>query len=251
MLLGYCLSCIFLIWKNAYEGKLIKDVPSKQFRVTRRWLVILISNVLIMTLNFLYLTIVFADTSASETITNTNNLYYATGFLFCLMALGLLFFPQVLYGMPRYKENEELLENEENDGQKNINYSKENSQKNNTVTDNEPFLELANRIEEYVAREKPYTNPDFSIEDLAKGLLVPLNHVSYCLSNVMNTKFTSYRMQLRIEFAKELLKSGKNQEFTIEGIAKQAGFSTRSNFYSAFKAETGYTPTEYMKKSFL
>jgi AraC-like DNA-binding protein len=35
---------------------------------------------------------------------------------------------------------------------------------------------------------------------------------------------------------------------TIEAIAQNAGFSTRSSFYNAFKAEIGITPTEFLKK---
>ena len=249
LLLIYTSYCIFLLWKCRMSSKNKDNVPSKQFRITYRWLCILIANVCLMSANFLYLTIIFINSNAKDTISNSNNFYYLTGILFGLMALGLLFFPQVLYGMPNYRHiepNSSEHKNTEHEKTstkiKDLTKTSENQDK-----DNEPFVELARRIEEYSLINKPYTDPEFSIEHLAKGLHVPLNHVSYCLSNVMNTKFTTYRMKLRIEYAKELLKAGKNEEFTIEGIAQQAGFSTRSNFYNAFKNETGYTPTDYIK----
>lgn len=249
LLLSYIGYCSFLLWNYRVSSKNTENIPSKQFRITYRWLILLISSVCLMSANFLYLTITFVNTSAKETINNSNNIYYAVGILFGLMALGLLFFPQVLYGMPNYRQIETTnADNKEVKIEIIPSIAEETLITSETQSiDNEPFIELANRIEEYIHTQKPYTDPDFSIEHLAKGLNVPLNHISYCLSNVMNTKFTTYRMKLRIEYAKELLKAGKNTEYTIEGIAQQAGFSTRSNFYNAFKNETGFTPTDYIK----
>ena len=62
----------------------------------------------------------------------------------------------------------------------------------------------------------------------------------------MGTKFSKLKSELRIKYALELLKNGSNSLITIEAIGKQSGFKTRSNFYSAFKDETGFTPTEYI-----
>lgn len=249
LLLMYTCYCIFLLWKYKVSSNKTDNIPSKQFKITYRWLLLLILNVSLMAANFLYLTILFINTSAEDAINNANNIYYFVGILFGLMALALLFFPQVLYGMPNYRqvpfnstEYKNTVKEKTPAKIQEVAKTDENQDK-----DHEPFIELAKRIEEYILLNKPFTDPEFSIEHLAKGLNVPLNHISYCLSSVMNTKFTTYRMKLRIEYAKELLKAGKNSEYTIEGIAQQAGFSTRSNFYNAFKNETGFTPTDYIK----
>jgi AraC-like DNA-binding protein len=34
----------------------------------------------------------------------------------------------------------------------------------------------------------------------------------------------------------------------MDGIGKKSGFSTRSNFYNAFKTEMGLTPSEYLER---
>ena len=39
----------------------------------------------------------------------------------------------------------------------------------------------------------------------------------------------------------------KSVVLSMDGIGKKAGFSTRSNFYNAFKTETGMTPSEYLE----
>jgi AraC-like DNA-binding protein len=63
----------------------------------------------------------------------------------------------------------------------------------------------------------------------------------------MNVKFTTLRTQLRIKYATNLLDSGQADELSMDGIGKKSGFSTRSNFYNAFKIETGMTPSEYLE----
>jgi AraC-like DNA-binding protein len=111
----------------------------------------------------------------------------------------------------------------------------------------DPFYELVDKINAYLTKEEPYVNPDFTINELAVALKVPVHHVSYCLNTLMNIKFTTLRTQLRIKYAIKLLNSGQSDELSMDGIGKKSGFSTRSNFYNAFKTETGLTPSEYVE----
>ena len=62
----------------------------------------------------------------------------------------------------------------------------------------------------------------------------------------MQTKFSTLKADLRVQFATELISGKLNESYTIEGIAQQAGFKTRAGFYAAFKDKTGMTPTEYI-----
>lgn len=52
----------------------------------------------------------------------------------------------------------------------------------------------------------------------------------------------------RVQEVKKQLEKERNKVYKIEGIAFEAGFSTPSSFYTAFKKETGLTPTSYQKK---
>jgi AraC-like DNA-binding protein len=112
----------------------------------------------------------------------------------------------------------------------------------------DPFYELVDKINAYLKKEEPYVNPDFTINELAVALKVPVHHLSYCLNTLMNVKFTTLRTQLRIQYATKLLESGQADELSMDGIGKKSGFSTRSNFYNAFKTETGMTPSEYLER---
>ncbi len=72
--------------------------------------------------------------------------------------------------------------------------------------------------------------------------------MSYCITFLLNTKFSKLKNQLRVQHAIELLTESNLSTLTIESVGKQSGFKTRSNFYTAFKEETGVTPNEYSKK---
>ena len=99
----------------------------------------------------------------------------------------------------------------------------------------------------YIETNKPYLNPDFSLTDIYIALKVPQHHVSYCFNTILKIKFSHLKNQLRVATAKELLIEGMANDLSIEGVAHEAGFASRSNFYSIFKSETGMTPTEFLK----
>jgi transcriptional regulator GlxA family with amidase domain len=77
---------------------------------------------------------------------------------------------------------------------------------------------------------------------------VPQHHVAYCFNHVLNKKFSNLRTEFRVNHAKELLDKGLTETLSIDGIGMKAGFASRSNFYSCFKAITGITPSEYLEK---
>ena len=106
---------------------------------------------------------------------------------------------------------------------------------------------LANRITEYLEKEKAYLNPTFELTDLAKALEVSPKQVSYACKNLLNKKFTDLRAHLRVEHAKKLLKGGLTETITIDAIGINSGFKSRSTYYEAFKAETGMTPHQYLE----
>ena len=245
LLLAYIIISFFLVLSpTAKFKKQVHLIPQKQYKITHRWLLMLLSTLLIADIGFIAITVDSALTNPVDSFSKYIGIHQFTALIFSIMSIALLFFPQVLYGMPNYlPAKDELtppLEKTENDKLK----------VKNTIdsTKEDPFVGLAERIISYMDTEKPYTDEDFSIENISKALHEPLNHISYCLNNILNTKFTALRMKYRVNYAKELLGDEKNQHFTIEAIAHKCGFSSRSTFYAAFKEITNITPKEYIIK---
>lgn len=227
----YLVVCIHLLWKLYPACVRQKHIPKKQLIITYRWLIILILNLLFIFVSFILLAINSSESSPSTTINDGQLIYIIAGLSYSLMSFSLILFPEILYGIPRQNESTT---------------HKKKKVKNKIPSVEDPFFEMYKAIELYLEEEKPFLNPDFTISDIALHIKAPQNHVSFCITQLMGTKFSKLKSELRIKYALGLLKNGSNSLITIEAIGKQSGFKTRSNFYAAFKDETGYTPTEYI-----
>jgi AraC-like DNA-binding protein len=90
-------------------------------------------------------------------------------------------------------------------------------------------------------------DPQFSINKLAG--LVSSNHiyVSQVINNVLKKNFRSFLNGYRIREAQRLFSEPDAVKYTIESVALEVGFKSKSSFYDAFKEITGITPNFYLK----
>jgi AraC-like DNA-binding protein len=244
--LGYI---TYMLWKHNPKSQNIK-VPIQQYKLIYRWLIILAATTAILIFNFFLLSLSLSKQTVTATLINGQFTHIFSGVAYFSMSFMLLLFPRILYGMPIYSANSLV---EINGLEKPRTETAPLKEPTNLVAEvrlpqDDPFYELVDKINIYLTNEKPYLNLDFTINELAIALKVPVHHVSYCLNTLMNVKFTSLRTQLRIQYATNLLDSGQGDELSMDGIGKKSGFSTRSNFYNAFKTETGLTPSEYLER---
>ena len=172
---------------------------------------------------------------------NEMSLNYISAFSFFLIPVIILFFPVVLYGLPIVDRDKIALYIPKNKIARKTNL--EQSDK----FENLEMEELTQAMQNYLKTEKPFVDPKFSLDDLAKQLDVPKHHLYYCLNSILNIKFTTLRTQMRVEYAKELLLNGNLESVSMEGIWTKTGFSSRTNFFVTFKEVTGYTPLEFIK----
>lgn len=91
-----------------------------------------------------------------------------------------------------------------------------------------------------------YRDPNLTLGMLAKHIGVSPNYVSQTLNQTLGQSFFEFVNSWRIREAMPLVAKG---EATILAIAYEVGFNSRSSFYSAFKRETGQTPTSYKSDS--
>ena len=106
--------------------------------------------------------------------------------------------------------------------------------------DRKMFVVIYNEI----ITRKLYLKPGFSRDDAIS--IVPMNMKQFsALFQKYSTGFVSFVNNLRLEHSLELIRS--NQEYTIEGIALDSGFSNRQTFHRLFVEKYGMTPTEYKR----
>lgn len=100
------------------------------------------------------------------------------------------------------------------------------------------------QIGQLMESERLFKMQDLKLRHISKKLSIP----DYLISQIINQKsqqsFRNYLNTYRIEEAKKMLLQSHNH-YSIEGIASDVGFKSRTSFYNAFKRETKVTPSEY------
>lgn len=238
-LMIYTLYSYYKVWK--YKPKVKKSIPTQQYLLTYRWLNMFFIALIILLIAFGLITADFIQKTPKETFGALNLVHTLGGIMFLILSASLLIFPQILYGFPVYQSsNEKIIRKTE--ANKPILPEIDEDEEDN------PFIDLRDQISDYLASEKPYLNPEFSIGDLATAMKVPQHHISYCLRVLYKQSFPKLKTSLRIEYAKQLMQSEEAIHLSLEGIGQMAGFSSRSSFYSAFQAEVGCSPGEFLER---
>ena len=94
--------------------------------------------------------------------------------------------------------------------------------------------------------EMNYTR-DFSVNELAEHCNISASRLFHLFSKYLGKTPVTFRSELRIQKAAELLKNTKK---TIEEISGEAGFNSAIYFREVFRQMTKMTPTEYRNLTF-
>lgn len=260
LMLSYVAASMVLLYRHHASNKNKTTlVPKKQERVTFTWLKILVTCMLLAIFGYYSSSLILVLVEQSESgIWHT--LFVVFNYIcfipLLIIPLALLTFPRILYGIPALHLSAEIKAAGGLSVEKFVERSaaeiseglEENELQLQEEDIEEGLQESATAIMEYLTQKKPYLDKDFSMDKLAQALQLPRHHIYFCMNRVLKVKFPELRKQLRIQHAKELLEQGKNKTLSIEGIGIQSGFSSRSNFFTAFKSEVGCTPSEYLEK---
>lgn len=104
---------------------------------------------------------------------------------------------------------------------------------------------LYKRVNKLLHTDEIFTNSDLTLKSLAEVLKTNTTYLSSIINSKYNCNLKTLINKLRVSKAKEILVSEKHKHFSMEGIAIEVGFRSRSAFYLSFKAHTGLNPTQY------
>ncbi len=215
-------------------------IPSAQLKTTRRWLVIFLGVTTLWFINTINIVIDHIRYSTrSVFLQHIGPALILAGIILIILIICLLLYPQVLYGLPRV-----IAVTVPEPNQKDLTERPIKEPPQDLVT---KLPELNARLESLVKKNKPFLDPDFSINSLSAELKVPVHHLRYYFGQYLDISFTTYKNRLRAEFVKKLIQAGESDKHSVEGLGHMAGFSSKSTFFSAFKAETGMSPLEYLR----
>jgi AraC-like DNA-binding protein len=95
--------------------------------------------------------------------------------------------------------------------------------------------------------EKLYKNPLLNRLDLATRLGISEGYLSQVINQEINKSIIQFVNEYRIEAAKELLNNPVFNKYSVEAIGMEAGFKSKSAFYSTFNTNTGISPGAFRK----
>ncbi len=153
--------------------------------------------------------------------------YYYAVIIFSLLSTGIYWIGYV--GIHRSAGHRELENSSKKKIQKKIGYT------------------TYSKINQYIVTNKKYLSPNISLNCIALHFDMSKNYISQLINTHAEKSFNDYINGLRIEASKKMLLNDQYNHYTIESIGLECGFTSKSNFYSAFKKSTDQTPNQYKK----
>ncbi len=109
----------------------------------------------------------------------------------------------------------------------------------------EDLSQLKEALIRYMEKEKPYSNPRLSLNELAGKLKLPPHTLSRIINDGFEKNFFDFINGYRVEEFKTRVTDPRYKHFTLLGIAYDVGFNSKTAFNRSFKKIMNCTPSEY------
>lgn len=107
---------------------------------------------------------------------------------------------------------------------------------------------IAQLVQQVMEQTEVIIQPDFTVEKLAQNISTGQKYVSQVINETFECNFNTLLGRYRIrEACRRFNDPQRYGSYTIESIARDLGFKSRSNFATTFKKHTGLNPSEYLR----
>jgi AraC-like DNA-binding protein len=161
--------------------------------------------------------------------------HLVVGIYVLIICISLFLKPYVLYGIEKPDVNENGSNTRE------VKYAKMN-------LSDDILTEYKIKIESYL-KTCSFIRSGFTLKLMSEELNIPVHHLSYIINKEFGKNFNDFINWLRIDYLVSHYENEKWLNYTIEGIAAEVGFKSKSTFIQAFKKYKGTTPAVFFKKS--
>lgn len=167
--------------------------------------------------------------------------------LFTLLPLNLTLFTFIiiLFGSNQTVIYPNKMNTQKTDFLKDVNSTLKSDRK---LLDEKQKETITKTVFPYLKNQKPFLNPDYSLQMMADDLNISREKLSYVINSGQQKNFYKLINEFRVEEVKEKLLNPEFKHYTVLGIGLECGFNSKSSFNRIFKEETGFTPSEYKKK---
>ncbi len=105
--------------------------------------------------------------------------------------------------------------------------------------------DISIKLKNCMDKEKPYLQPQLRIKDMESITGISSHHISQIINDMFNQNFYEFVNAYRVKEAIKIMNNNNYINYTYTAIGFEAGFNSKSAFYSSFKKETGKTPAQY------
>ncbi|MCH2224433.1 MAG: helix-turn-helix domain-containing protein [Crocinitomicaceae bacterium] len=164
--------------------------------------------------------------------------------MYIFSAVTLLFLAILIFLYFRIQKKHRLL------AEKNIELANQSANtKKSKNKGKAPSPDLITLFEQQLHDAEIFIDPELTLDKLSKKLGTNRTYLSENINLHYGKSFRSIINELRIAAARRMLIDEKYAHYSIEGVAISVGYRNISSFNSAFKKETGITPSFFRKTS--
>jgi AraC-like DNA-binding protein len=113
----------------------------------------------------------------------------------------------------------------------------------------EQMKEICDKVTDYLQTSKRYKDPDLSLSMLAIEVDIHHKKISTAINGYLHKNFFELINTMRVNDAKDLLRTLNTTDYTVESIYTQCGFQSRSSFFTTFKKFEGISPMQWLKNA--
>jgi len=222
----------------------IRDFFSEVGRLTLKWLKIMI---LIDYLSLVIVAVIFVlhvfglyDVTQSFTVSRVT-------FILSSVSIYIIGYFSMQQSDISYSELKNDLSGEQSPASLGSNRLESLNKYEKSRIEEELLLQYKEMLTKYMETEKPYVDPDLTLQQLADSLSLSYHILSQVINAGFNQNFYNYINTYRINEATKMLEDPDRKDEKILSIAYEAGFKNKSNFNTFFKKITKLTPSEYKR----
>lgn len=247
--LVYILMIFFILKKNVWNKKATLSFVKTQNNLIKKWTILFFIAINAFVLRFFllyYKEYLFYE----PVIIEPTKYLWVTALVWIVLFIIILSNQDLLYGYS-YLQSESTTTNSD---VKSNNYWIVNSKIQ--INNNQDQLlkeKISSKIELYLSelntllyQNSYFTNPQFSIKDLAQVLNIPNSHLQYIFKYHSKLSFSDYKKISRIQNSLELINNNYLATNTMESLSKAVGFSSYNPFFTCFKDVVGKSPHQYI-----
>lgn len=162
-----------------------------------------------------------------------SDILFGTGYL--TICSYLLINPSVLYGLPYLNRASKAPE-------------KIIIQQEEAIVPHADYELLSKELTRHFEEKQLYLQKNLSLSQVSVSLDISPRNISFLLNSHIGLRFNDFVNGYRLKYVLQKIEEGYLEEFTLDSLSKEAGFSNYRTFHRAFQKAYVVTPIEYIEQ---